>query len=130
MNKRPPTVYDGLIKKLSFVKAGASYKIAQGYLYLSNKQNLKTITILGIGAMLLVPELAFAAGTEVDVFQKWYDKISGWATGSAGKLITILSILVAGAMGILGFSGKAALGVFAVGMLLASSVTVVNMLFA
>jgi hypothetical protein len=90
----------------------------------------KTFAALGLLTTvgLLIPESAYAADTN-DAFAKVYETLSGWIGGSAGKLITLAAALIAGAMGVLGFSGRAAIGVLGVGLLLSTSTTVVNMIF-
>lgn len=75
----------------------------------------------------LTPELALAAGK--DAFSEVYSKLSGWVGGSAGKVITIIAIAIAGLMGALGFSGRHVAGALGVGLLLSLATTVVDMIF-
>lgn len=81
-----------------------------------------------------MPELAMAADTPAaggtDAFAAIHGKISGWVKGSAGKLITLISVIMAGVMGVAGFPVKFIIGALGLGLMLASADTIVNMLFA
>jgi type IV secretory pathway VirB2 component (pilin) len=121
-------LFNGRLKLLNEKLKG---KAIESYAYVTGSEHIKAVGAIALISMLLIPEIGLAAETKgVDAFQDAFDKITGWITGSAGKLITIISIVIAGAIGIAGFPWKYVLGSFGVGMLLASSVTIVNMLFA
>jgi type IV secretory pathway VirB2 component (pilin) len=92
----------------------------------SNKRAFAILALLTcIGCFL--PEPALAAGK--DAFSEVYTKLSGWIGGSAGKVITIIAIFIAGLMGALGFSGRHVAGALGVGLLLSLATTVVDMIF-
>ena len=99
---------------------------------LNNFTDNKPIQIFTLLAFLtaagcLIPEPALAAGK--DAFSEVYTKLSNWVGGSAGKVITIIAILIAGIMGALGFSGRHVAGALGVGLLLSLATTVVDMIF-
>jgi type IV secretory pathway VirB2 component (pilin) len=80
-------------------------------------------------ACTVLPELGMAADTDADAFAIINNKIQGWVTGSAGKLITFMSIVMAGVMGVAGFPVKFMIGAIGLGLMLASASTIVDMLF-
>ena len=98
---------------------------------LINNQKLKqNLTVAGIlTATMLLPELSFAAGG-ADAFAGVHTKIAGWVSGGAGKLITFICFAMAGIMGVAGFPTKYILGAIGTGLLLSSSGSLVDMLFA
>ncbi len=79
-----------------------------------------------IAAIFLLPELSFAAG---DAFQDILTKAGGWVNGSAGKLITFISLAMAGIMGVAGFPTKYVVGSLGTGLLLSSANGIVDMIF-
>ena len=91
--------------------------------------NLSSVTKIACiaGAMLMLPQLSFAAGP--DAFADILTKANGWVGGSAGKLITFSSLAIAGIMGIAGFPAKHVAGAVGVGLLLSSANSIVNMIF-
>ncbi|KIE04250.1 hypothetical protein NF27_IP00180 [Candidatus Jidaibacter acanthamoeba] len=129
MNKKPPSLITGLKQKIALLSEKTNHQIVKQYVCISNNEHLKTMGAVALVAMLFVPEIGLAADN-VDAFKSMFDKIAGWITGSAGKLITVIAIAVAAFIGVLGFSMKYVLGSFGVGLLLAFSVSIVNMLFA
>ncbi len=88
------------------------------------KQYLAIGTIMA--SVFLVPELSFAAD---DAFQTILTKASGWVNGSAGKLITFISLAMAGIMGVAGFPTKYVVGSLGTGLLLSSANGIVDMIF-
>ena len=91
------------------------------------KQYLCLASILAATALL--PEISFAAGG-ADAFADIHTKITGWVSGTAGKLVTFICFAMAGIMGVAGFPTKYILGAMGTGLLLSSSGSLVNMLFA
>lgn len=91
------------------------------------KQYLSLASILAATALL--PEISFAAGG-ADAFADIHTKITGWVSGTAGKLVTFICFAMAGIMGVAGFPTKYILGAMGTGLLLSSSGSLVNMLFA
>lgn len=91
------------------------------------KQYLSIAAILA--ATIVLPELSFAADN-VDAFASIHNKINGWVGGTAGKLVTFICFAMAGIMGVAGFPTKYILGAMGTGLLLSSSGSLVNMLFA
>lgn len=99
------------------------------------KSKFKPNSILGfkqyfaIGTLtavvFLVPELASAD----DAFQAILTKTTGWVNGSAGKLITFISLAMAGIMGVAGFPTKYVVGSLGTGLLLSSANGIVDMIF-
>lgn len=93
------------------------------------KQNLLKTYLFSsavITSVLLLPELGFAAG---DAFDGILAKASGWVTGSAGKLITFISLAMAGIMGVAGFPTRYVVGALGTGLLLSSAGGLVDMIF-
>ncbi len=80
-------------------------------------------------AVSLLPEISFAAGG-ADAFAGIHTKLTGWVNGTAGKLITFICFAMAGIMGVAGFPTKYILGAMGTGLLLSSSGSLVDMLFA
>jgi hypothetical protein len=97
--------------------------------HLINNNYAKTFAMLGLltSAGFMISEPAYAEAP--DAFSAVYTKLSGWIGGSAGKVITIIAISIAGLMGALGFSGRHVVGALGVGLLLSMATTVVNMIF-
>lgn len=95
-----------------------------------NNNHAKTFAMLGLltAAGFLIPESAYAADAN-DAFAKVYETLSGWIGGSAGKVITLIAVSIAGVMGALGFSARYVFGALGVGLLLSMATTVVNMIF-
>ncbi len=91
------------------------------------KQYMATAGILA--AVMAIPELSFAA-ENADAFASIHSKITGWVSGTAGKLVTFICFAMAGIMGVAGFPTKYILGAMGTGLLLSSSGSLVNMLFA
>ena len=91
------------------------------------KQYAAVAGILAIS--FLLPELSFAA-ENADAFASIHSKITGWVSGTAGKLVTFICFAMAGIMGVAGFPTKYILGAMGTGLLLSSSGSLVNMLFA
>ena len=56
-----------------------------------------TVCALGVVAMSVTPVLAGTGGTE---FDSVYTTISGWATGTLGKLLALAAVIVGLGMGI------------------------------
>jgi type IV secretory pathway VirB2 component (pilin) len=65
-----------------------------------------------------------------DPFAATFTKLSGWTTGTAGKLITLTSFIMAGISGVAGFRPAIIFGCLGVGIVLAGSSSIVNMLFS
>lgn len=91
----------------------------------SNK-NKYLITGVLITALFFLPEVSFAAD---DAFVSILDKTKGWVGGGAGKLITFISLAMAGIMGVAGFPTKYVVGSLGTGLLLSSAGGIVDMLF-
>lgn len=92
-----------------------------------NTKLLIALTMLPVVACML-PDIVLAA-PGADAFDNALTKISGWTGGSAGKLITFVSLVSAGIMGVLGFSGRAIMGAIGIGVLLSAAKTIVDMIF-
>jgi hypothetical protein len=90
------------------------------------KQYIAAASILA--ATIILPEISFAAGGS-DAFLDIHTKITGWVSGTAGKLITFICFAMAGIMGVAGFPTKYILGAMGTGLLLSSSGSIVDMLF-
>lgn len=96
----------------------------------SQSKSIQYLAIAGIlAATALLPELSFAAGG-ADAFADIHTKVTGWVSGTAGKLVTFICFAMAGIMGVAGFPTKYILGAMGTGLLLSSSGSLVNMLFA
>lgn len=91
------------------------------------KQHAAVVGILT--ATMLLPDISFAAGG-ADAFAGIHGKLTGWVSGTAGKLITFICFAMAGIMGVAGFPTKYILGAMGTGLLLSSSGSLVDMLFA
>lgn len=91
-----------------------------------NKENL-IVAGFSLGITLLGSEV-FAADDK-DAFLAVYNKVSGWTTGSLGKMVTILSLSMAALGGVLGFPFRYIAGAFGVGLIMSMSSSVVGMLF-
>jgi len=105
-----------------------SMKYKTTFTHLNNNKRTRILILLTFTIIvLLLPEMALAAGK--DAFAEVYTKLSGWVGGSAGKVITIIAIGLAGLMGALGFSGRHVVGALGVGLLLSLATTVVDMIF-
>lgn len=89
------------------------------------------ITLVAVTALLsLIPETAFAnTGTPPDAFATIFTKVKGWVGGSAGKLITFISIVMAGLMGVMSFPARYIVGALGTGLLLSSASSLVDMIF-
>lgn len=88
--------------------------------------------ILITTALFFSPALADTAATAVaadDPFSTTFTKISGWTTGTAGKLITLTAFIMAGISGVAGFRPAIVFGCLGVGIVLAGSSSVVDVLF-
>ena len=97
-----------------------------------SKVNYEGLVIASIAVavvLTLMPELAMAADAKPDAFATVLDKVNEWVGGSAGKLITVISIIIAAAMGVAGFSIRYILGAIGTGLLLSSANALVNMIF-
>lgn len=100
----------------------------------TNKQTLQNI-IITIGlittVLFFLPEVSFAAdaGSNKDAFKTILEKATGWVGGSAGKLITFMSLAMAGIMGVAGFPTKYVVGALGTGLLLSSASGIVDMIF-
>lgn len=81
-------------------------------------------------AMIAEPALADTARAVSDPFADTFNKISGWTTGTAGKLITLTAFIMSGISGVAGFRPAIVFGCLGVGVVLAGSSSVVNMLFS
>lgn len=93
---------------------------------INNKKAKQYLVIAGIlTATIALPEISFAA----DAFAGIHTKITGWVSGTAGKLITFICFAMAGIMGVAGFPTKYILGAMGTGLLLSSSGSLVDMLF-
>ncbi len=96
----------------------------------SNNKATQYVALAAIlAATLVLPEISFAAGS-ADAFVDIHNKLNGWVNGTAGKLITFICFAMAGIMGVAGFPTKYILGAMGTGLLLSSSGSLVNMLFA
>ena len=96
---------------------------------LTNHKTLNTIkATVFISAICLIPELSYAAD-KADAFAGILEKANSWVGGSAGKLITFSSFVIAGVMGVAGFPVKHVTGAIGVGLLLSSANSIVNMIF-
>ncbi len=80
-------------------------------------------------ALIAEPALADSARAVADPFAASYDKIVAWTTGTAGKLITLTAFIMAGISGVAGFRAAIVFGCLGIGIILAGSATIVNMLF-
>ena len=92
------------------------------------KSNLTHIITIGFitSALFFLPEVSFAAD---DAFKTILDKTTGWVGGSAGKLVTFISLAMAGIMGVAGFPTKYVVGSLGTGLLLSSAGGIVDMIF-
>jgi hypothetical protein len=103
---------------------------------LGNPKEIRTkelaIVLLIASVILFAPESfaqgATQAGTK-DAFLTVYDKLSGWTQGTAGKLITLVTLLFGAVGGVLGFNSRIVFGAIGVGLLLATSTSFVDILF-
>lgn len=87
------------------------------------------LTLITVSCCLL-SEVALAnTAASKDAFADVYTKLSGWIGGNAGKVITIIAVVVAALLGTLGFSGRHIMGAVGVGLLLSLATTVVDMIF-
>lgn len=86
-------------------------------------------TLLVTTALFALPALADTATTVSDPFAATFGKISAWTTGTAGKLITLTAFIMSGISGVAGFRPAIVFGCLGVGIVLAGSGSVVNMLF-
>ena len=84
-----------------------------------------TIGVLAV-SLFFLPEVSFAAE---DAFQTILTKATGWVGGSAGKLVTFISLAMAGIMGVAGFPTKYVVGALGTGLLLSSASGIVEMIF-
>lgn len=98
---------------------------------LINNQKFKQYAAIAgiLTATMLLPEISFATGG-ADAFAGIHTKLTGWVNGTAGKLITFICFAMAGIMGVAGFPTKYILGAMGTGLLLSSSGSLVDMLFA
>lgn len=87
-------------------------------------------TLLVTTALFSLPALADAATAVSDPFAATFSKISAWTTGTAGKLITLTAFIMSGISGVAGFRPAIVFGCLGVGIVLAGSGSVVNMLFS
>jgi len=98
-----------------------------------NKFNFNHTQVITIGVLIaslfFLPEVSFAAGGNADAFETIFTKASGWVGGSAGKLITFISLAMAGIMGVAGFPTKYVVGALGTGLLLSSANGIVEMMF-
>ncbi len=87
--------------------------------------------ILLISSIVLFAPESFAAnaGGETGAFADIYGKISGWASGTAGKLITLVTLLFGAVGGVLGFNPRLVFGCIGVGLMLSFSKAIVEVLF-
>jgi len=92
-----------------------------------NTKSFVALAVVSAGLCIL-PELASAA-VSTDAFDTALTKIAGWTSGSAGKLITFISLIGAAVMGVLGFSGRAIMGAIGIGVLLSTAKAIVEMIF-
>ncbi len=99
-------------------------KTTQNTIEIQYKQSLAVGVLTA--AIFLLPELSFAAD---DAFQTILTKAGGWVNGSAGKLITFISLAMAGIMGVAGFPTKYVVGSLGTGLLLSSANGIVDMIF-
>lgn len=88
------------------------------------KQNL--VLFIVIASTLLIADSSFAAN---DAFEGILTKATGWVSGSAGKLITFISLAMAGIMGVAGFPTRYVVGSLGTGLLLSSASGLVEMIF-
>lgn len=97
---------------------------------INNNKAKQYLVFAGVlASTALLPDLSFAAGG-ADAFADIHTKITGWVSGTAGKLVTFICFAMAGIMGVAGFPTKYILGAMGTGLLLSSSGSLVNMLFA
>ena len=97
--------------------------------FMTNQKTKQYASAAGIlAATILLPEISQAAN--VDAFADIHTKVTGWISGTAGKLITFICFAMAGIMGVAGFPTKYILGAMGTGLLLSSSGALVNMMFA
>lgn len=92
-----------------------------------NKINTLVTCLSMASVALLIPELALA--DDPDAFGVVYNKVNGWVGGGAGKLITFVSIIIAGVMGAFSFPIRYILGALGTGLLLSSASAIVEMIF-
>ncbi len=96
---------------------------------INNKKTKQYLCLASILAVTMVlPDISFAAGG-ADAFAGIHTKITGWVSGTAGKLVTFICFAMAGIMGVAGFPTKYILGAMGTGLLLSSSGSLVDMLF-
>lgn len=105
------------------MKLTSSYHSCLNYLK-SNKKSIATAFI----TTALISSTALAADGS-DPFAQIFTKISGWTTGTAGKLITLTAFIMSGISGVAGFRPAIIFGCLGVGVVLAGSSSIVNMLF-
>ena len=103
------------------------HKMANKLDYLISNNHIRTFTALGLLTVIgfFISEPAYAD----DAFEKVYEKLADWIGGGAGKVITLISIGIAGIMGALGFSGRHVAGALGVGLLLSLATSIVDMIF-
>lgn len=95
---------------------------------------LKVVICIGL-ITLLVTDIALSNTANSqntansDAFLTVYEKIKSWTTGGVGKLITMLSLVMAAIGGVMGFPVRYIAGAIGVGLLLASASSIVDMLF-
>jgi hypothetical protein len=98
----------------------------------TNHKSINTKLLLALAvipmAACILPEVV-VAGPSPDAFDNALTKIAGWTNGSAGKLITFISLVGAAIMGVLGFSGRAIMGAIGIGVLLSAAKAIVDMIF-
>lgn len=90
------------------------------------------ITLVAVTATLsFIPEAAFAntSPPSTDAFATIFTKVNSWVGGSAGKLITFISIVMAGIMGVMSFPARYIVGALGTGLLLSSASALVDMIF-
>ena len=89
-----------------------------------------TIKAIGVtwtlGAIMVCANEAMAAD---DAFKQALTKISGWTSGSLGKLITFISLIGGAIMGALGFSWKTVAGPIGIGLVLSMANAITNLFF-
>lgn len=117
---------DNLFSRLINSRATDATNTTNNFTEKKSKQYLAIVTLATIS--FLLPELALADGPP-DAFGNILTKTTGWVTGSAGKLVTFISLAMAGIMGVAGFPTKYVVGALGTGLLLSSSKTIVEMLF-
>jgi type IV secretory pathway VirB2 component (pilin) len=95
----------------------------------SKINNQAVVTLLVTTTLLVEPAFADTVTAVADPFAATFTKISAWTTGTAGKLITLTAFIMSGISGVAGFRPAIVFGCLGVGIVLASSGSVVNMLF-